>query len=47
MISFEDAYANIGSGSKLAHSGKMAGKGIVIVDEDEIRNVKERIGVTG
>ncbi|KAL8843272.1 MAG: hypothetical protein Q9176_002225 [Flavoplaca citrina] len=32
---------------ELAHSGKMAGKGVVIVDEDEIKNVKERIGVTG
>ncbi|KAL8996944.1 MAG: hypothetical protein Q9169_003650 [Polycauliona sp. 2 TL-2023] len=27
---------------ELAHSGKMAGKGIVIVDEDEIRKEKER-----
>ncbi|KAL9030454.1 MAG: hypothetical protein Q9180_006905 [Flavoplaca navasiana] len=32
---------------QLAHSGKMAGKGIVIVDEDEVKNFKERIGVTG
>ncbi|KAI4119201.1 MAG: hypothetical protein LQ345_000852 [Seirophora villosa] len=27
---------------ELAHSGKMAGKGVVIVDEDEIRKEKER-----
>ena len=30
---------------ELAHSGKMAGKGVVIVDEDEIRREKERRGV--
>lgn len=27
---------------ELAHSGKMAGKGVVIVDEDEIRKEEER-----
>ena len=30
---------------ELAHSGKMAGKGFVIVDEDEIRREKERRGI--
>ncbi|KAL8759323.1 MAG: hypothetical protein Q9199_000854 [Rusavskia elegans] len=30
---------------ELAHSGKMAGKGVVIVDEDEIRKEKERRGI--
>lgn len=27
---------------EFAHSGKMAGKGVVIVDEDEISRAKER-----
>ncbi|KAL8680482.1 MAG: hypothetical protein Q9186_003325 [Xanthomendoza sp. 1 TL-2023] len=31
---------------ELAHSGKMAGKGVVIIDEDEIRKEKERRGVS-
>ncbi|KAL9004018.1 MAG: hypothetical protein Q9188_003159 [Gyalolechia gomerana] len=30
---------------ELAHSGKMAGKGVIIVDEDEIRGGKERRGI--
>lgn len=30
---------------ELAHSGKMAGKGVIIVDEDEIRRGKERRGM--
>lgn len=30
---------------ELAHSGKMAGKGVVVVDEEEIRREKERRGV--
>lgn len=30
---------------QLAHSGKMAGKGVVIVDEDEIRKEEERRGI--
>lgn len=29
----------------MAHSGKMAGKGVVIVDEDEIRREKKRRGI--
>ncbi|KAL8779801.1 MAG: hypothetical protein Q9213_006759 [Squamulea squamosa] len=31
--------------AELAHSGKMAGKAVVIVDEDEIRKQKERRGI--
>ena len=27
---------------ELAHSGRMAGKGVVIVDEDEMKRVKDR-----
>ena len=27
---------------ELAHSGKMAGKGIVVVDQEEMKRVKER-----
>ncbi|KAL9597233.1 MAG: hypothetical protein Q9219_005276 [cf. Caloplaca sp. 3 TL-2023] len=30
---------------ELAHSGKMAGKGVIIVDEDEIKREKERRGI--
>ncbi|KAL8842216.1 MAG: hypothetical protein Q9170_000622 [Blastenia crenularia] len=30
---------------ELAHSGKMAGKGVVIVDEDEIKKEKKRRGI--
>lgn len=30
---------------ELAHSGKMAGKGVVIVDEDELRREKKRRGI--
>ncbi|KAI4261429.1 MAG: hypothetical protein L6R42_003370, partial [Xanthoria sp. 1 TBL-2021] len=40
-----DAHANTGTQFQLAHSGKMAGKGVVIVDEDEIRKEKERRGI--
>lgn len=28
--------------TELAHSGKMQGKGVVIVDEEEMKRVKER-----
>ena len=30
---------------ELAHSGKMAGKGVVIVDQDEIKRRKEGISI--
>lgn len=41
----DDAHADAGTQFQLAHSGKMAGKGVVIVDEDEIRKEKERRGI--
>ncbi|KAL8953471.1 MAG: hypothetical protein Q9222_000675 [Ikaeria aurantiellina] len=31
---------------ELAHSGKMAGKGVIIVDDDEIKKEKERRGIS-
>ena len=30
----------------LAHSSKMAGKGILIIDENEIKEVKERLKIS-